>query len=613
VIILDAQRNIHDILSAEIAMLNLGSMRRRTRLAADDHRWIVIGTSSFAQHLLFWKVMAGQPVSSCTMDVSTDWVLGALEHVAWSYRIPRHDLAASYRAGASLGPRLSDSWVIWDCSLLGSARDRQPLELTDVTEKQVDDGRELARWVLASVSDPSAQASVSIVIVIPEGQREEDTEDQPGQPHRGSPEHECLQLYRERSLHPQIVRLPHLLGPSGVLTPLPDRGPISQTAQRAVVQLHQEAGCLNFMPIDLAIDAVLEWRQSESGNDHDYTVKGVPLAISDLTKGAYQSPSSVGKDRTLQEERREGLGLIPAVGKQLAFEQRICDQGSDRNLWRRSLVQADDGATLYTYSAGGCGPWLLMLNAHGLDIELLTPMARYLSEDFRLLAFQWRDIPAWRTDADAPVSLERHVHDIDAVLRHHGVVSPHVLGWCSGADIAINWVARGGRARTLCLLNGSFGYSGAKVSKFGELMLPILRRVVVRPERAVSYAKQLSDTANPPDMETAWEQFHLSRPYRDPGDLIAYAQFQMQLHSRRDPLPTIPSSLPTLVITHPGDVMAAPENSRFVAAQLNAPCVELDVGEHHNLYTHPGAVVGVMRRLLSSSPMESSTLAAGMP
>jgi pimeloyl-ACP methyl ester carboxylesterase len=143
-------------------------------------------------------------------------------------------------------------------------------------------------------------------------------------------------------------------------------------------------------------------------------------------------------------------------------------------------------------------------------------------------------------------------------------------------------------------------------------MLPILRRVVVRPERAVTYAKQLSDTANPPDMETAWEQFHLSRPYRDPGDLIAYAQFQMQLHARRDPLPIIPSSLATLVITHPRDVMAAPENSRFVAAQLNAPCVELDVGEHHNLYTHPGAVVGAMRRLLSSSPMESSTLTAGI-
>src|SRR5439155_8305465 len=99
----------------------------------------------------------------------------------------------------------------------------------------------------------------------------------------------------------------------------------------------------------------------------------------------------------------------------------------------------DLGGVRLGYAAAGSGsPPLVVLNALGQGLGYWYPLMDRLVRPHRILI--------WETRADTATgtfcTLADHVEDVAAVLRQEDVAECHLLGWCTGAKVAIEFYRR---------------------------------------------------------------------------------------------------------------------------------------------------------------------------
>lgn len=123
-----------------------------------------------------------------------------------------------------------------------------------------------------------------------------------------------------------------------------------------------------------------------------------------------------------------------------------------RRATRRVIIDVH-GAPLRYEVAGDRGPVLTIVNELGAGLECWYRLVDRIADRYRVIMWAPRGIePGARS-----VLLRDQVTDLAEILRHEEVRRTSLLGWCTGAKVAVEFCRRKpGAVPALVLLNGSF-------------------------------------------------------------------------------------------------------------------------------------------------------------
>lgn len=277
-------------------------------------------------------------------------------------------------------------------------------------------------------------------------------------------------------------------------------------------------------------------------------------------------------------------------------------KGSDfQSLFERQSVSSADGTPLSAFCAGNPnGPPVVLINAYGMPIEFWVPMGSALRDHYRLISWESRYVPTL-TDHFDPTrcGLEVQVEDLRAVLDHFGVASAHLVAWCSGAQVALEFSRQfPERVQKRVLLNGTYCGDMPR-TRFQRDFITLVNHVSVDRRRAriyyeLMYGKgtQTFQTGNQRDkflsLFAGVDPFLLhmtSAPFQDPEALFRYASLFRPFFQAPEQLAEQDGGQPTLVVTTPTDIISHPDASLRIAQNLkNGTLLRLPEGDHYALY-----------------------------
>lgn len=153
---------------------------------------------------------------------------------------------------------------------------------------------------------------------------------------------------------------------------------------------------------------------------------------------------------------------------------------------REHQLFSDDGAKLRVLEVGS-GPVVLICLPVGIQYAPMEPVVEALADDYRVLVAQTRwvsdDEVAELTPAHA-TDLKAHVDDLVTIVNHFGVQQAHLVGYCSGALIALAAAGRfGSRAASLTVFNGAYALR-SDGSDYEQAMQDLASRYAWRPKLA---------------------------------------------------------------------------------------------------------------------------------
>lgn len=281
-------------------------------------------------------------------------------------------------------------------------------------------------------------------------------------------------------------------------------------------------------------------------------------------------------------------------------------RASNESVFERALLQTNSGHTLVSHQCGGAGlPSLVLVNAYGLAPELWMPLAKALQQDFRVLTWEQRE----QID-----SVEDHLEDLRALLDHHGIERAFVAGYCTGADLALQFAAlHPERVHAVLSVSGALNLVDAEQTPFQINMRRLAQSASRDLEHAQLYhqllfgnrrghygmlASERSDEAMLASMVSTLDPalLHItSAPFRDPESLHHYAR-TMQHHYASAPQRGVAQvKVPVLLVVSGRDEVAHPAASRAALALLDhATLVELPDADHFAVYSEP-AIAEVLR------------------
>lgn len=103
------------------------------------------------------------------------------------------------------------------------------------------------------------------------------------------------------------------------------------------------------------------------------------------------------------------------------------------------LERSDAGVRLY-YQERGEGPVILLINGLSQSAANWTSQSASLSEQYRVITYDCRG--QGRSDLGTePLTIDRHVEDVLALLDHLGIERIHPVGFSHGARIALRLAA----------------------------------------------------------------------------------------------------------------------------------------------------------------------------
>ena len=182
-------------------------------------------------------------------------------------------------------------------------------------------------------------------------------------------------------------------------------------------------------------------------------------------------------------------------------------------------------------------------------------------------------------------------------MDHFEIETPHVAGWCSGAQVATKLAATyPGRVQTLVLLNGIFSLKDRScTSEFMSVLAATMGKVARSRKYADMYfrlnfgAKQKDLPDIEPgslDLEYDPALFHLtSFPFKDPESLFQYANLVKCMVSENTDDWIGQIQCPTLIVSGGKDITAGPQSSRKIAQQIasNASFHEIETADHYSI------------------------------
>jgi nucleoside-diphosphate-sugar epimerase/alpha-beta hydrolase superfamily lysophospholipase len=284
----------------------------------------------------------------------------------------------------------------------------------------------------------------------------------------------------------------------------------------------------------------------------------------------------------------------------------------------RTVIKGPYGSQLCTFAGGQRGELAVVLvNAYGMPVDFMVPLAKRLAERYRVLSWESRGIPNLAGPFDPErVDLGAHASDLETVLDREGIELAHVVGWCTGAQVSLRFAAENPRrVRTLTLLNGSYRLSDAvPLTEFRSLTRKLARTISVERHFAEVYFEATYGRAQDGrSRESATvsailgfsdpELIHLtSMPFRSVEAIYRYAHSIARFWDEPDHAWADHVAAPALVVTGSRDRIAHPAESREIVRRMpNARLSVMQEGDHFSLYRDPMLIEQVIDFLGSAA------------
>lgn len=150
-----------------------------------------------------------------------------------------------------------------------------------------------------------------------------------------------------------------------------------------------------------------------------------------------------------------------------------------------------NGSELKYFAGGKTGPPVVVLNALGQGLKYWHRLLNHLMGTHRV--FIWE--PRGTSAPSPPFGLADHVDDLEAVLHHEGIESCHLIGWCTGPKVAIDFhLRRPSAVKSMAFLNGTLKCDGSPEeldSPYEHNLESLCRMLVKKPAMAASVRKTL--------------------------------------------------------------------------------------------------------------------------
>jgi nucleoside-diphosphate-sugar epimerase/pimeloyl-ACP methyl ester carboxylesterase len=376
---------------------------------------------------------------------------------------------------------------------------------------------------------------------------------------------------------------------------------------------------VNFVPVDVLTDEMLALRTAgfRGTRVHHLTSRRSASAKETLDAVAraigipcFDMVSALPKDATPLERllarritfygsylrspkkflRREQSGcVVPGEHVERYLSAYMRERGESRAALSERTLLARDGFPLRTFRNGKPrvqAETVVLVNAFGMPAATLDRLGAVLGAEFNVLTWESRGAPSLEGTLDPhSAGFSRHVEDLHDLLRAHGVDTAHIIGWCTGADVALEFARRSPEcvSSLVCLHGGFLGMTPLR-RPFQRNLVGIVRAAAHSEARASIYqalmaesmqlgARADADTESRASVQNAMacldpELSHLtSAPLRSALALHRYGVLLAHyLDEAPSSLPNAP--IPALIVTAEDDEISHPDASRVVAQAL---------------------------------------------
>lgn len=361
-----------------------------------------------------------------------------------------------------------------------------------------------------------------------------------------------------------------------------------------------------------AIDQIFQERLSSRGE-----------ILKQGTSGAAESKAyriaGISPDRALFEEEA-CIALLESLRKDedkaLASRRRRARELAEK-LERKTVSR--DGSELTYYVAGTTGVPIVVLNALGQGLEYWYRLLDHLVEDHRVIIWEPRGVVA----PPPPFELPQQIDDLDAVLQHENLQACHLVGWCTGGKVAVEFhLRRPSIVRSMVFLNNTLKCDGGPEeldSPYERNMETLCRMLVRKPAMATSVMNTLNshEEENETEMlENGGEELgvdvlslmnadlkpYVLAPFRTQETTVNYAHQLVDFwkYDMRDKLGQV--TVPVLLMSAEYDQVATPAAS-FEAAALfpNAQHIHVKGATHYCLYDRPEFVADMLKEFFRNA------------
>lgn len=480
-------------------------------------------------------------------------------------------------------------------------------------------------------------------------------------------EHEAMEFCQAHGIDLRIIRPSIVVGPSnthrsgGTATGLyvflrvlyRMRKNIAADAQHFTIPADAELP-LNMLPIDQAIRDLLYLEQHDFPNGPIYHITAEDeLSLDDIRTAAFRnlglepprfSNPTATKTNPLEQlfdQYLQSYGVnnftrkhfVRSLPYRTGIDAEDLDayvrfyyqelKGSDfQSLFARQTVTASDGIRLSAFTAGDqAAEPVVLINAYGMPIEFWVPMGAALREQYRLVSWESRYVPSLTETFDASrCGLDMQVEDLKSVLDHFGLPSVHLVAWCSGAQVALEFSRKyPERVKNRVLLNGTYCGDMPR-TRFQRDFITLVNHVSTDRRRARIYYEMMygkgSQSFNSGQQRDKFlslfagvDPFLLhmtSAPFQDPEALFRYASLFRPFFQSPEQTPEQDGGQKTLVVTTPTDIISHPDASARIASQLKAgQLLRLSEGDHYALY-HDSQLPELVAQFLQSGEVPSA-------
>ncbi len=180
-------------------------------------------------------------------------------------------------------------------------------------------------------------------------------------------------------------------------------------------------------------------------------------AIDQILQERLSSPGEILKEGTSGPSESEAYRIAGISPDSALFDEEACitlleslrkDQdkalASRRSRARELAGKLErktvnrDGSELTYYVAGTTGVPIVALNALGQGLEYWYRLLDNLLEDHRVIIWEPRGITA----PPPPFELPQQIDDLDAVLQQENLQACHLVCWCTGGKVAVEFHVR---------------------------------------------------------------------------------------------------------------------------------------------------------------------------
>jgi pimeloyl-ACP methyl ester carboxylesterase len=365
-----------------------------------------------------------------------------------------------------------------------------------------------------------------------------------------------------------------------------------------------------------AIDRAFHERV-KSFYEHFTTNLEIPAAEAYRTAGTLPESAKLDEDRLI-----EILEAIAQCQTQMraAHEQRVAELPN--TLEEKTILT--NNAELTYFAGGSAGPAVVVLNALGQGLEFWYRLINELIESYRVIIWE----PRGTVSPQPLFGLRDQVNDLDMLLRNEGIETCHLVGWCTGPKVAVDfYLLRPDAVSSMVFLNGTFKCDGSPeelTTPYEKNLEFLCRRLLQKPSMAASIMKSFQSRTDESETEILQgadpEQVSVKvlssinanlkpavlAPFRTEETTSNYAH-QLVDFWANDVRPKAASvQVPVLLISSEYDEIVSPAGAEMAAGLFpNAQHVHVAGATHYCVYDRPDLIAELLTKFFNSSETSS--------